>query len=127
MNNIEDKITENKNMLYYNQMMEKNRKSKNSNKEKRSNSFGSQSVDLKDYIYIPEGIEYLAYVFYIIIVPYITGAVFLFFTVAGGDFSNFELINLNALFIVWAIGYEISATVALLYILSIYIRYDPNT
>jgi len=127
LNNIEDKITENKNMLYYNQMMEKNRKSKNSNKEKRSNSFGSQSVDLKDYIYIPEGIEYLAYVFYIIIVPYITGAVFLFFTVAGGDFSNFELINLNALFIVWAIGYEISATVALLYILSIYIRYDPNT
>lgn len=126
MKNIEDKITENKNMLYYNQMIEKKRKSKNSHNKNHSNSFGSQRVDLKDYIYIPEGVEYLAYIFYVIMVPYITGAIFLFFTVAGGDFSNFELIKLSAFFIVWAIGYEISATVALLYILSIYIRYDPN-
>ena len=119
MDEIDKKILENKNMFHYNQMIERDRKAKKSKRRKlrkKSNSFGSQKIDLKDYIYIPEGLEYLAYIFYIIGVPYIMGAIFLFFTVAGGDFSNFKLISLGAFFIVWAIGYEISATLVLIYI-----------
>ena len=129
MEEIDEKLVENKNMLYYNQMIERDRKAQKSKKGKRrkhSNSFGSQKINLKDYIFIPEGIEYLAYAFYIIGVPYITGAIFLFFTVAGGDFNNFELISLDAFFIVWAIGYEISATLVLIYIVTLYLRYDPD-
>ena len=129
MEEIDEKLVENKNMLYYNQMIERDRKAQKSKKGKRrkhSNSFGSQKINLKDYIYIPEGIEYVAYFFYVICVPYITGAVFLFYSVAGGDFNNFELLSLDAFFIVWAIGYEISATLVLIYIVTLYIRYDPD-
>lgn len=129
MDEIEEKLVENKNMFYYNQMIERDRKAQKSKRAKRrkhSNSFGSQKINLKDYIYIPEGIEYIAYFFYIVGVPYIVGAIFLFFTVAGGDFSNFELIRLDAFFIVWAIGYEISATLSLIYIVTLYLRYDSD-
>lgn len=129
MNEIDEKIVENKNMLYYNQMIERDRKSHHSKKNKKksgSNSFGSQTINLRDYIFIPQGMEFVAYIFYIVFVPYVTGALFLFFTVAGGDFNNFTLLNMSSFLIVWAIGYEISGTLALLYILSLYIRYDDE-
>jgi len=126
---IDGKLVETKKMFYYNQMIERDRKAQRSKKtkhKKHSNSFASQKINIKDHLYIPDGIEYLAYLFYFIGVPYITGAIFLFFAVAGGNFENFELINLNAFFIVWAIGYEISATLLLLYIVALYLRYNPD-
>jgi len=129
MDEIDEKLVENKSMFYYNQMIERDRKeqmSKSAKRKKHFNSFASQKIDFKEYLYIPGGIEYFAYLFYLVGVPYITGAIFLFFAIAGGDISNFKLINLNAFFIVWAIGYEISATLLLLYIVSLYIRYDAN-
>lgn len=129
MDEIDEKLVENKNMLFYNQMIERDRKAQKSKKRKskeHTNSFGSQKINLKDYLYVPEGIEYLAYAFYVIVVPYIVGAIFLFFTVAGGDFNNFELISLGSFFIVWAIGYEISASLTLIYIVFLYIKNNSN-
>ena len=129
MSDIDDKMEHNKNMLYYNQMVEKSRRSSNSKNGKqkvKSNSFGSQKINLKDHLFIPDGMEFVAYSFYILVIPYVTGALFLFFTVAGGDMSNFLLLNQSSILIVWAIGYEISATLALLYILSLYVRYDAD-
>lgn len=129
MKEINDKLVENKNMLYYNQMIERDRKNQSAKRgkaRKNSNTFGSQKINLKNYIFIPDGMEYLAYIFYIVCIPYITGAIFLFYTVAGGDFHNFELISLGSFFIVWAIGYEISATLTLIYIVYLFLTFDSD-
>jgi hypothetical protein len=126
---INDKLVENKNMLYYNQMIERDRKNQSAKRgkaRKNSNTFGSQKINLKNYIFIPDGMEYLAYIFYIVGIPYVTGAIFLFYTVAGGDFHNFELISLGSFFIVWAIGYEISATLTLIYIVYLFLTFDSD-
>lgn len=93
---------------------------------KRSKSFGSQVVDIKEYLHVPNGYEYIAYTLYFVLIPYIAGSIFLFFAVARSNFNNFKLLNDAAYFIVWLIGYEIVATLMLLYILSLFLRYDED-
>jgi small-conductance mechanosensitive channel len=90
-------------------------------------SFTSQEIDLSDYFFTIEGYEGFFYTLYLITIPYITGAVFLFFYVAKGDFSNFMLLDINAFFVVWLIGYEIVATFILIAILISFLRYDKKT
>ncbi len=46
---------------------------------KKKKSFSSQKVELKDFAPVPEGWEYFVYAFYTVAIPYILGAVFLFF------------------------------------------------
>ena len=117
-----------KNAEHYNQMLAGLKKKKNSRKKnsKKKTSFSSQTINLKDYLFIPEGMEFFFYTFYLMVVPYITGAIFLFFAVAGGDFNNFMLLDLAQAFIVWAIGYEIVATISLLWIAVLFIKYDSE-
>jgi len=127
---IEDELTKKRNMLYYNQLIMNERKAKSSKdgkqKKKKSSSFGSQEVDFKDFLYLPENWEGAAYVFYFVGVPYIVGAVFLFFFVAGGSYENFKLLNMNAFLIIWLIGYEIVAIFSLIWILILYLQYDSE-
>jgi len=104
--------------------MHVNPKKEKNSKRREKGSFSSQTVNLQDYFFMPEGTEFFFYTFYFLTIPYITGAIFLFFAVAGGDFANFMLLDMAQAFVVWAIGYEIVATVSLLWILSLYIRYD---
>ncbi|MEA1893048.1 MAG: hypothetical protein U9N33_10130 [Campylobacterota bacterium] len=113
------------NMIYYNQMLRADKKKKKI-KKKKNTTFAKQEVDLKDYLYVPEGYEFFVYTFYFLVIPYVTGVVFLFFTVAGADFSNFSLLDKSAFFIVWAIGYEIVATVILISILIMFLTYDEE-
>ena len=106
-------------------MLAESKKKKNSAK-KQTMSFSNQTINFKDYIFIPEDMEFFFYSFYVLVIPYIVGAIFLFFAVAGGDFSNFMLLDLAQAFIVWAIGYEIVATISLLWIFVLFIRYDSE-
>jgi len=127
---IEDELTKKRNMLYYNQLIMNERKAKSSkdgkHKKKKGGSFASQEVDFKDFLYIPEKWEGAAYAFYFVGVPYIVGAVFLFFFVAGGSYENFKLLNMNAFLIIWLIGYEIVALFSLIWILILYLQYDSE-
>ncbi|MEA2072059.1 MAG: hypothetical protein U9O86_00610 [Campylobacterota bacterium] len=128
---MDEKSVQTKNTLYFDQMVDADKsrprqKPKKKKKAKASKSFGSQVVEIGDYLHIPDGYEYIAYIFYFIFIPYLAGAIFLFFAVARADFHNFQLLNGAAFFIVWAIGYEIVATLVLLYILSLFLRYDEN-
>jgi len=127
MNKIEEKETEQRNMVYYNQILNAERKKKASLKRKhKARNFGAQKVDFKDHLYIPENWEFAAYTFYIVAVPYIVGAIFLFLTIARANFENFKLLNTSAFPIVWAIGYEIVAVVSLIWIMGLYLQYDPD-
>jgi len=114
------------NMIYYNQILRADKK-KNSTKKKKTTSFGKKEVNFKDYLYVPDGLETLVYTLYFVFIPYIAGVIFLFFTIAGADYSNFKLLDMSAFFIVWAIGYEIVATLLLISILVMYLRYDEDS
>ena len=127
---IENELTKKRSMLYYNQLIMNERKVKSSKggkrKKKKWRSFGSQVVDFKDFLYIPEKWEGVVYTFCFVGVPYIVGAVFLFFFVAGGSYENFKLLNMNAFLIIWLIGYEIVAVLSLGWILILYLQYDSE-
>lgn len=90
---------------------------------KRKDSFGSQEIDVKDYIISPEGWEGIMLSFYFITIPYITGILFLFLAIARGDMEKFLVFDITAFFIVWAIGYEIVATLLLIAIFISYIKF----
>jgi hypothetical protein len=125
---IDDDLTKKRNMLYYNQLVMNERKAKAGQKKKysKSSSFASQEVHFKDFLYIPENWEAAFYTFYIVGVPYIAGAIFLFLFVAGGSYENFKLLNMNAFLIIWLIGYEIVAVFSLMWILVLYLQYEPE-
>ena len=126
---MEEIIRGQKNAYYYNKILEKDRDDKQSKIQKtqvKIQAFSTQKIDLKDYIYLPEGMEFIAYSVYVIVIPYIVGAIFLFFAIAGASFDNFMLLDLSKAFIVWAIGYEITASALLIWIFILFMRYDGS-
>jgi hypothetical protein len=113
------------NMIYYNQILNADRKAQ-AKKISKNRSFTSQEVDIRDYLYSPDDWESIFYTFYFTFIPYLTGAIFLFFAVAGADYANFQLMDMSAFLIVWIIGYEIVATSLLLIIFMSYLRFRKN-
>ena len=111
------------NDIYYNNLLLESRK----RAEKRNRtSFGSQKVELSDYLLSPKGYESVVYTFYFISIPYVLGALFLFVVIARLSFSNFMLLNFNSFFIVWAIGYEIIASILLIVIFMAFLKYNED-
>lgn len=130
---VNERIARSRNMLYYDQLLKNhpredphNKNSSQKAKPKKRVSFASKKVELRDFAPVPEGWEYFVYTFYAVAIPYILGAVFLFFAVAGADYGNFMLLNMSAFIIVWLIGYEILAVIMLLWILKLYLQYDED-
>lgn len=127
----EDELNQKRNMLYYNQLIMNERRAKSMHDKhtktvKKRTGFGSQKVDFKDYLFVPEEWEFVAYTLYFVGIPYIVGAFFLFLFVAGGSWDNFQLLNLNAFPVVWLIGYEIVAISLLIWIMFLYLTYDTE-
>jgi hypothetical protein len=116
------------NTMYYNQMLRENRVRESTNKKEKSApvSFSSQKVDFQDYVFAPDGYEGIFYTLYFLMIPYIVGAVFLFFFVAGADYDNFMLLEFSAFFIVWMMGYEIVAALLLISIFISFLRYEKK-
>ena len=115
------------NQMYYNQMLRDKsyRQSREKSREVEPKpSFASQKVDFSDHLFIVEGYEGIFYTLYFLSVPYIVGAVFLFFFIAGGSYDNFMLLEMNAFLIVWLIGYEIVASLILIAIFISFLNYD---
>jgi len=127
----EDEFNEKRNILYYNQLIMNERHSKSMHEKKaelakKRASFASQKVDFKDYLYVPEEWEFVAYTFYVVAGPYFAGALFLFLFVANANWESFKLLNLNAFSIVWLIGYEIVAICLLIWIMILYLTHDDG-
>ncbi len=83
-------------------------------------SFGSTKIDINEFILSPEGWETAMFSIYFLVIPYITGAIFLFLFIAHASVTNFFVLDFSAFFIVWTIGYE---TIAALILISIFISY----
>jgi len=90
---------------------------------KKNRSFGSQNVDVNDYILSPAGWEGLMLSIYFLLIPYALGALFLFLFIARAIFEKFLLLDLASLFIVWAIGYEVLAFLLLTMIFFSYLKF----
>jgi len=129
---VKEELIKQRNMYYYNQMLLKNdkptiAKSMYVNTPQQKNiSFASQKIDFKDFLFVPDKWEGVFYTLYALCAPYIAGAVFLFFFVAGGSYENFKLLNMDAFLIIWLIGYEVIAVFALSWIMMLYLRYDSQ-
>ncbi len=81
--------------------------------------FSQKAVEISDSpLYVAQGYEKLFLALYFIALPYITGLLFLFFYVCGGEYKLFLSLDQGSSFILtWAIGYEILAVLSLLYIM----------
>lgn len=94
----------------------KNRRRKK-NDEDEETSFMKRDVNIMDSIFFPEGLENIMGAVYFLAIPYIAGTLFIFFYIGKGDYTIFlALNNENSFLITWAIGYEIVATLVLLWI-----------
>jgi len=96
-----------------------------------TNSYMKQPVDLQKtpFLFFPPGKEMLFLGIYFAILPYIAGLLFLFFYVSEGKASVFGSITINSdanFFLVWIIGYELLATVAILWIVKNAIMFSIN-
>jgi len=111
------------NLIYFTQMQELK---KTMHSKKDSDSFSSQNINFKDYLAMPDGYEVIFYSIYFILIPYLTGAILLFFFVAGASFENFELLEFKNFMVVWIMGYEVVATLTLISILISFLKYDDD-
>jgi len=121
MNHDKDLNNRRNNQTYYNKMRNAQRRKRN------RKSFASKEVNIKDMVFAPEGYEGIFFFAYFLIIPYLAGSIFLFLFVAGGNYDSFMLLNMTAVFIVWAIGYEIVATIALSIIFIMFLFYDDDS
>lgn len=95
-------------------------------KFKSENSFGKKEVKLEDTpLFFPSGFEKIFLLIYFVSLPYIAGLLFLFIYVAKSKYEAFLQIVQDSPFIMtWAIGYEILATLILLYIIKMAIKFS---
>lgn len=81
-----------------------------------SGTFGQQKVEVSSFLPMPEGYEKLFIALYFIVIPYMTGLIFIFLFVAKAQVDNFLSLDLAMFVAVWAIGYEVVASFALAFI-----------
>lgn len=93
------------------------KKKKKKRELKEDTSFMSQNVSIMDTVFFPEGFENIMMAVYFASIPYIVGTLFIFFYIGKGDYNIFlSLSDDNSFLITWAIGYEVVAVLALLWI-----------
>jgi hypothetical protein len=94
----------------------------------KSKKFSQQEVDLsKTPLFFPEGYEQLFLGIYFISLPYICGLMFQFFYISNAKVELFLALDNHASFLLtWAIGYEIIATIILLFIIKMAIDFTRN-
>ena len=80
-------------------------------------AFLDQEVRLDSSIFFPYGYENMMLVIYFVTIPYLVGLIFIFFYIGKGDYTVFlSLDNENSFMVTWAIGYEVVASIILLWI-----------
>ncbi len=89
---------------------------RNNKRRTQQNSFAQKEIDVKAFIIAPEGYETFMFSIYFLTVPYLTGLAFLYFFVAQASFSHFLNFKISSFFVIWMIGYEVVAVIALVLI-----------
>jgi cytochrome c oxidase subunit IV len=85
--------------------------------------FFNQSLDYRNLVFAPEGYEGIMLSLYILIIPYLAGLLFLFLFVAEANYEFFLQFDLASFFVIWAIGYEVSAVSILVGIFIAWLKY----
>jgi len=119
---VKSESTENKH-FYYTNVDVSEYQSRMDKVRNKKESFGSQEIDVNDYILSPAGWEGLMFTLYALLIPYTAGILFLFVFVAHVAIEKFLLLDIASMFIVWAIGYEVLAISLLIGIFLSYLAY----
>ncbi len=95
----------------------------------KGESFTKKNVEFEDTpLFFPEGFEKLFLAIYFVTLPYITGLLFIFFYISNGKKDLFLSLNDDSSFILtWALGYEICAVLAILWIIKSAITFSYST
>ena len=114
------------NQMYFHQIERHKRFERESKSKKTSDSFTDKEVDFSDFLFVIDGYEGVLYTAYIMLIPYIVGTVFLYFFIANGDFGNYKLIGTDTFIVVWMVGYEVVAAIALISIFISFLRHKSE-
>ncbi|MDD2828342.1 MAG: hypothetical protein PHW18_02075 [Sulfuricurvum sp.] len=95
-------------------------------RREQEEDFLNQEVDYRNFVFAPEGYEGLMFFIYFLTLPYLVGLGFLFMFVARANYESFLTFNLSSYFIIWAIGYEVSAVLLLIIIFLAWINHYHN-
>lgn len=87
---------------------------KNKKIRRDKESFLQREFDYRDYIFAPEGYEGVMLFFYILTIPYLVALSFLFLFIAKSSYQLFLEFNLASFLVIWAIGYELCAILAII-------------
>jgi hypothetical protein len=87
---------------------------KNKKVRREKEAFLHREFDYRDYIFAPEGYEGVMLFLYIMIIPYLVSLLFLFLFIAKSSYKLFLSFDLASFLVIWAIGYEICAVLAIL-------------
>jgi hypothetical protein len=88
--------------------------------------FLNQTVDYRNFVFAPEGYEGPVFALYLLTLPYLVGLGFLFLFVARASYEYFLQFNLSSYFVIWAIGYEVSAVLLLVIIFIAWLNHYNN-
>lgn len=108
----------------HNNVQEYQAKSKKIRREKED--FLRREFDYRDYIFAPEGYEGIMLFFYIMTIPYLVALAFLFVFIAKSHYQLFLEFNLASFLVIWAIGYEICAAVAIIVFFYVWLTDDNS-
>jgi hypothetical protein len=79
----------------------------------KEEDFLNQTIDYRDFILVPEGYEGIVIALYILIIPYLSGLLFLYLFIARASYEYFLNFTLSSVAVIWAIGYEVCAVLIL--------------
>ena len=79
----------------------------------KEEDFLNQTIDYRDIILVPEGYEGIVVALYILIIPYLSGLLFLYVFIARASYEYFLNFTLTSVAVIWAIGYEVCAVLIL--------------
>lgn len=88
--------------------------------------FLNQNVDYRNFVFAPEGYEGPVFALYFLTLPYFIGLGFLFLFIARASYEYFLAFNLTSYFVIWAIGYEVSAVLLLVIIFLAWMNHINN-
>ena len=79
----------------------------------KEEDFLNQTIDYRDFVLVPEGYEGIVVALYLLIIPYLSGLLFLYLFIARASYEYFLNFTLTSVAVIWAIGYEVCAVLIL--------------
>ena len=96
---------------------QKFRQQEKNSRVKPPKSFLSQNINISNYLNLSENSTNTIIFSAFLLVPYVTGLIFIFLIIAKANIKIFHEINIDEYFVCWSIGYEILASIMIILII----------